>query len=159
MSAVGAAAAGPGPDVRHGRRIVIIWAVATIVCVPLVIWVLGPHIPPGHASQQASDQHDVNVLLTALATPVLLMIWVYFGYSVAVFRQRGPEVVDGPPLEGEPRVQVTWLVVTTAIVLGLAIYGTVGLLGSSNGAGGGQGPTPLAKPSGAASALQVQVIG
>jgi cytochrome c oxidase subunit 2 len=159
MSAVGTTAEGPSPDVRHGRRILTIWVIANIILVPIVIWVLGPHIPPDHASQQASDQHDVNVLLTALATPVLLMIWVYFGYSVAVFRQRGPEVVDGPPLEGEPRVQVAWLVVTTAIVLGLAIYGTVGLLGSSNGAGGGQGPTPLAKPSGAASALQVQVIG
>ena len=159
MSAVGATADGAGPDARHGRRILIIWAVANLVLVPIVIWVLGPHIPPHNASQQASDQHDVNVVLSALATPVLLMIWVYFGYSIAVFRQRGGEVVDGPPIEGDPRIQVTWLVVTTTIVLALAIYGTVGLLGNSNGAGGGQGPTPLSKPANAASALQVQVIG
>jgi cytochrome c oxidase subunit II len=159
MSAVGATADGAGPDVRHGRRILGIWAIANLILVPIVIWVVGPHIPPGHASQQASDQHEVNVVLTALATPVLLMIWVYFGYSVAVFRQRGPEIVDGPAMEGDARIQVTWLVATTAIVLALAVYGTVGLLGSSNGAGGGQGPNPLAKPANAASALQVQVIG
>jgi cytochrome c oxidase subunit 2 len=158
VSAVGAAA-GPGPDVRHGRRILIIWAIATVIMGPIMIWVIGPHIPPYHASQQSTDQHDVNVTLAALSMPVLLLIWVYFGYSIAVFRQRGEEVADGPPLEGDPRVQVTWLVVTTAIVLGLAVYGTIGLLGSSNGAGGGQGPTPLAKPANAASALQVQVIG
>jgi cytochrome c oxidase subunit II len=159
MSSLSAAADGAGPDVRHGRRILIIWALANVILVPIVIWVIGPSIPPGQASQQASDQHDVNVVLTALATPVLLLIWVYFGYSVAVFRQRGPEVVDGPPIEGDPRIQVTWLVATTAIVLALAVYGTAGLLGSSNGAGGGQGPTPLATPANPASALQVQVIG
>ena len=160
MSAVGATANGAGPDVRHGRRILIIWAIANVILVPIVIWVIGPHIPPYHASQQSTDQHNVNVVLTALATPVLLMIWVYFGYAIAVFRQRGPEVVDGPPLEGDPRIQMTWLAVTTAIVLALAVYGTVGLLPSSAaGAGGGQGPNPLSKPANAANALQVQVIG
>jgi len=159
VSAVGAAANGAGADVRHGRRILIIWVIANVILVPIVIWVVGPHIPPYHASRQSTEQHNVNVVLTALATPVLLMIWVYFGYSIAVFRQRGAEVVDGPPLEGDPRIQITWLVATTAIVLALAVYGTVGLLGSSNGAGGGQGPTPLAKPANAAGALQVQVIG
>ena len=40
-------------------------------------------------SQQARDQHDVNVALTALAMPVLLMIWVYFGYAVRNFRAGG----------------------------------------------------------------------
>ena len=160
MSAVGAAANGAGPDVRHGRRILIIWAIANVILVPIVIWVVGPHIPPYHASQQSTDQHNVNVVLTALATPVLLMIWVYFGYSITVFRQRGPEVVDGPPIEGDPRIQVTWLAATTVIVIALAVYGTVGLLPSSAaGAGGGQGPNPLSKPPNAASALQVQVIG
>ncbi|MBV9465065.1 MAG: hypothetical protein JO169_03020, partial [Solirubrobacterales bacterium] len=34
---------------RHAIRIVGIWAVLTVICVPLVIFVLGPHIPPGHA--------------------------------------------------------------------------------------------------------------
>ncbi len=160
MSAVGTMADGAGPDVRHGRRILTIWAIANVILIPIVIWVVGPHIPPGRSSLQAADQHDVNVVLTALATPVLLMIWVYFGYAVAVFRQRGPEVVDGPPLEGEPRIQLTWLVATTVIVLALAVYGTLGLLGgNSAGAGGGQGPTPLVTPPNRDGALQVQVIG
>jgi cytochrome c oxidase subunit 2 len=47
------------------------------------------------------------------------------------------------------------------MVLGLAVYGTVGLLGDSHGAGGGQGPNPLTKPPGVhtGQVLQVQVIG
>jgi cytochrome c oxidase subunit 2 len=159
------AVAGTGtgaPEPRHGIRIAAIWAAASIVCVPLVIFVLGPHIPPHHASQQATDQHDINVTLSALATPIVLMVWVYFGYALTVFRQpRGAAaLVDGPPLEGDPRIQLTWLAATSAIVLGLAVFGTVDLLSSSAaGAGGGEGPNPLSKPADVASALEVQVIG
>jgi cytochrome c oxidase subunit 2 len=162
VSAVGAAGgtAGGAREPRHGRRIAMIWAVATVIVVPLVIWVVGPHIPPGHSSQSASDQHSVNVVLTALAAPVLLFIWVYFAYAIAVFRHRGQELVDGPPLEGNARVQLTWLAVTSVLVLGLAVYGTTDLL-SKAGAGGGEGPNPIANPSAVelSDALQVQVIG
>ena len=157
----GAVAAGGTPgEPRHGVRIAVIWAVATAIVVPLVIWVVGPHIPPDHASVQSSDQHTINVVLTSLATPVLLFIWVYFGYAIAVFRRAGEEIVDGPPLEGNARVQLIWLAVTSVLVLGLATYGTVDLL-NTNGAGdgSGQGPSPLVKPPSGQKVLQVQVIG
>jgi cytochrome c oxidase subunit 2 len=163
VSAVGTAGGAPGGpgEPRHGRRIATIWVVATAIVVPLVIWVVGPHIPPGHSSQQASDQHVVNVVLTALAAPVLLFIWVYFGYAVAVFRHRRDEVLlDGPPIEGDARLQLIWLAITSVIVLGLAAYGTTDLF-TKAGAGGGEGPNPIAKPAAAPlrNALQVQVIG
>jgi cytochrome c oxidase subunit 2 len=143
---------------RHGLRIVATWAIATAIVVPVMIWVVGPHIPPGSMSEQARDQHDVNVVLAALAMPVLLMIWVYFAYALRNFRAEGDAIVDGPPLTADARIQATWLIVTSVMVLGLAVYGTIDLL-NAGGAGGGQGPAPLAKPADAASALQIQVIG
>jgi len=159
MSAASAPTTGSTGEPRHGVRILIIWTVFTVIVVPLVIWAAGPHIPPFDRTVQSSDQHTVNVVLLTLAVPVVGLIWVFFGYSIAVFRQRGPEVVDGPPLTADPRIQITWLVVTSVLVLGLAAYGTVGLFGGSHGAGGGQGPNPLAKPPANVKPLQVQVIG
>ena len=150
---------GSGGEPRHGVRIAIIWAVFTIIALPLVIWVLGPQMPPGQGSVQSSDQHTVNVVLLTVATPIVALIWVVFGYSVAVFRHRGEEIVDGPPIVGQPRLQITWLVVTAALVIGLAAYGTLGIYNSSAGAGGGQGPAPLDKPPAGAHVLQVQAIG
>jgi cytochrome c oxidase subunit 2 len=149
-----------GGEPRHGVRIAIAWAILTVIAVPLVIWVAGPHIPPytGH-SLQSSDQHTVNVVLLTLAIPVIALIWVYFGYAVSFFRQRGPEIVDGPPLTADPRIQITWLVVTSIMVLGLATYGTIGLYNDAHGAGGGQGPNPLSTPPPGSDPLQVQVIG
>jgi cytochrome c oxidase subunit II len=161
VSAGGETPGGVGQGPRHGIRIAAIWAVVTIVLVPIVIWVVGPDIPPGQSSNAATDQHDINVTLTALATPIVALVLVYFGYAIAVFRQPANQpIADGPPLEGDPRVQVTWLAVTTAIVIGLAILGTVELLSPSEaGAGGGQGPNPLSKPASVKDALEVQVIG
>jgi cytochrome c oxidase subunit 2 len=150
----------PAGEPRHGLRIAIMWAVLTVVAVPLVIWVAGPHIPPYPGnSVQSSDQHTVNVVLLTVSVPVIALIWCFFGYSIAVFRHQGGELVDGPPMTADPRIQITWLAVTSVMVIALAVYGTVGLFGSSHGAGGGQGPSPLAKPPSNVKPLQVQVIG
>jgi len=155
----GSAVAPGGGEPRHAVRIALLWAAFTVIVAPLVIFVAGPHIPPFDRSVQSEDQHQVNVVLSALAVPIVGLIWVGFGYSIAVFRNRGDAIVDGPPLTASPRLQVTWLAVTSALVLGLATYGTVGLFGGSHGAGGGQGPNPLAKPPASTHPLQVQVIG
>jgi cytochrome c oxidase subunit 2 len=154
----GAAGRGSG-EPRHGIRIAIIWAILTVITVPLVIWVLGPHMPPGGRSLQAADQRSVNLVLLTAAVPIVVLLWSYFGYALAVFRHRGGELVDGPPMTADPRIQITWLAVTAVIVLALAAYGTIGLYNSSAGAGGGQGPVPLAKPPAGSHPLQIQVIG
>jgi cytochrome c oxidase subunit 2 len=160
MSTGAAVAGGSTPgEPRHGVRIAVLWAVLTLACVPLVIWVLGPHLPPFDRSVQSEEQHTVNVVLSALAVPIVALIWVYFGYAITVFRQHGDEVVDGPPLIAPPRIQILWLVVTSVLVLGLATYGTIGLYGDSHGAGGGQGPSPLATPPAGTHPLEIQVIG
>jgi len=158
VSEAAAVTGGRGAEPRHGVRIAAIWAVSTAIVLPLVIWVVGPHIPPGAMSQQTRDQHTVDVALTALATPIVLMIWVYFGYAVRVFRQDGAAIVDGPPISGHRRIEATWLIATSALVVALAVFGTADLLGTG-GAGGGEGPNPVAKPADARSALQIQVIG
>ena len=63
---------------------------------------------------------------------------------------------DGPPLHGNTRVQATWITATTVIVLSVFVFGLVEL-STSNGAGAGQGPSPIWKPGG--TPLLVQVIG
>lgn len=147
------------PEPNHGRRLFAIWLVACAVAIPLVVFLLGPHLPPGNMSAEARDQRHINTLLAALAMPVLLGIWIFLLYAVRSFRQQDEALADGPPLMGHAGVQIAWVVATAVIVLALAVYGTSELLGSAKGAGGGQGPDPLAVPKNAKSALQVQVIG
>jgi cytochrome c oxidase subunit II len=141
---------------NHARRFAVVWLLATVVATPLVILLLGPNMPPGKATQQASGQVTDNTVLLAMATPVLLLVVIYLIYTVIYFRQPQGAVLEGPAIRGDARVQTTWIIVTSLLVLSLAVYGTTRLL-SDNGAGSGSGPSPLTVPNGPK--LPVQVIG
>jgi len=143
------------PEPNHARRFGAIWLGASILATPLVILLLGPILPPGNGSEQASGHVTDNTVLLAMATPVLLMVVIYLIYAIIFFRQPKGGVLEGPAIRGNARVQTTWLIVTSALVLSLAGYGTVRLL-DDGGAGSGSGPSPLTKPEGPK--LQVQVI-
>jgi cytochrome c oxidase subunit 2 len=141
---------------NHARRFGLIWLVSTLIATPLVVVLLGPILPPGNGSEQASGQSTDNTVLLAMATPVLLLVVIYLIYAVVYFRQPSGAVLEGPAVRGDARIQTTWIIVTSTLVLSLAVYGTVRLL-ADNGAGSGSGPTPLTVPKGPK--LPVQVIG
>jgi cytochrome c oxidase subunit 2 len=144
-------------EVNHFRRVALIWLVSSVVITPLIIIFFAPTVPPGQGSVQASGQVLDNTVLFGLSTPIALAVLVFFAYSFVVFRERDPAaVVDGPALRGHAGAQIAWLAVTVTTVLFLAGYATYRTF--VDGAGGGQGPTPAAVPSGSKGALQVQVI-
>jgi cytochrome c oxidase subunit 2 len=144
---------------HHRRNILVIWLVATAAAVPLIVLVLGPHLPPGRMTSEAGAQTDANVLMTAIVAPIVLLIWIYFAYALVVFRARPGTIEDGLPIFSHAPTQLAWLAVTTAVVLALAAWGSYTLIAGSDGAGGGQGPNPVAQPTGYKDALPVQVIG
>ena len=145
---------------QHFRRIVWLWLISSVILTPIVVLVLAPGMPPGNGTVEAAGQVTDNTVLLGLATPVALGVLVYFLYACVAFRERDTSgvVLDGPPIRGNATIQFWWLVVTTGLVLFLAGFGSVELL--SDGAGGGQGPNPIAAPAQAKGdpALQVQVI-
>jgi cytochrome c oxidase subunit 2 len=143
------------PEPNHARRFTAIWVIATLIATPLVIFLLGPILPPGNGSEQASGHVTDNTVLLAMATPVLLLVLIYLLYAVIVFRQPKGGVLEGPAIRGDAKIQTAWIVITSLLVLSLAGYGTVRLW-ADNGAGSGNGPTPLSTPSGPK--LPVQVI-
>jgi cytochrome c oxidase subunit II len=140
----------------HARRIAALTIIGTAIVLPLVIFVLGPNMPPGKNTPVAASQVTDNTVLLVVMTPFTVFILVYLGYALFAFRSKdGEGLVDGTPLRGHFKAQLAWLVSTSAAVLSLAIFGTTELL-ADNGAGGGAGPNPVTKPSGAV--LPVQVI-
>jgi cytochrome c oxidase subunit 2 len=142
-------------ETRHARRIAALTIVSSLIALPLVIWVLGPHLPPGHGSQQAAGQVRDNTVLTAILTPLICLIVVYFAYALVVFRKRGAAIEEGAAIRGHGPTQTIWIASTSVIVLVLAGYGTWALL--RDGAGSGQGPEPMAPIAGPK--IPVQVIG
>jgi cytochrome c oxidase subunit 2 len=141
----------------HGRRFLIAWLVASVIATPLVAIFLGPAIPPGNGSAQATEQVFDNTWMVSVITPFTLFILMLLVYAIVAFRSRSTEIVDGAPIRGDNRIQVLWLATTGVTVLFLAGFGTYELLQS--GAGGGQGPNPAFQPAGYTKAMDVQVIG
>ena len=152
-----AAPTAPSDSTNHGVRVVVAWLVLSAIATPLVAIYVGPLIPPGNGSAQAQGQTFSNQVMTSLVTPVLCLMAVFFAYGLLRFHARRNEaVLDGPPLRNDSRVQLLWIVITSTMVLFLAGFGTYELL--KDGAGGGQGPNPIALPAGHKSAYPVQVI-
>jgi cytochrome c oxidase subunit 2 len=145
---------------NHFLRIVLWWLGISVFGTLLVVFVLGPGLPPGKGAVESAGQVTDNTVLLAMSVPVAAAVLVYMTYVLIVFRERDPSaVLDGPPIRGNAGIQLWWLVTTTVIVLLLAGYGSIRLL--DDGSGGGQGPNPIATPEApkGGTKLQVQVIG
>ena len=76
------------------------------------------------SSSAASQQFDIRVM-AVMAAPVMAFVLVYAGYALVVWRHREGDEEDGPPIHGSTRIAATWIGVTSAIVLGLFVFGTV----------------------------------
>jgi cytochrome c oxidase subunit 2 len=149
------APAATGPS--HGRRIFLIWIVLSLITEWLLWFVYGPHMPPGTmASAAGGQQFDIKVM-SVMAAPVMLLVLVYFGYALVVWRSKEGDTEDGPALHGHSGVQMLWIVCSSVIVLSLAGFGTYELANShSGGAGAGEGPAPIWNPPGAVYTAQQQ---
>ena len=160
-------AAQPAAEPRHWLRLLVIWLVLSLAA-DLVIWfVWYPHLPPGRMSVEAAGQQFDIAVLAISGAPVFIGVVGYFIYTIVVWRAKPGDDSDGAPIHGNVKVQATWIIGTTAIVLWLFVFGTVQLI-TGSGAGGGQGPAPIWQLAGKQTAtwspgtddmLQVQVIG
>ncbi len=143
------------PEPNHAKRVLIAWAVSSVIATPLVAIFVGPLFPPGNGTEQSGEQGLSNTWMVSVLTPIACLLLVFFVYALTQFRHDGGAIVDGSPLRNDSRIQVLWVAASAVVVLFFAGFGTYELL--QNGSGGGQGPSPIAVPGG--HKLQVQVIG
>lgn len=139
----------------HGIRVTVLWIAGSVIATPLVAIFLGPILPPGNMGAESHGQVIDNTVITSIVTPVIVLLIVWLGYTLIVFRAGKGGIHEGTRVRGHMQVQTLWVVLTSATVLFLAGYGSWRLL--EDGAGGGQGPSPIAIEGGPK--LQVQVIG
>src|SRR6202030_2677478 len=104
--------------------VLIRWAVASVVV--MAIWlVTAQFILPASASSLGSTDNLTFNVLTALAIPVAMFVFVFLGYSMSNFRVRGRPTEDGVPLQPRPSLQIGWLGITSLLCLFTLIWGLV----------------------------------
>lgn len=147
------------PDRTHALRLLIAWAVLSVIGIVIAMQV---HLPPGDQSNQSTDQTWLLQLMTIVSTPVFVGVVLFVVYSAFAFRQKRGALEDGPPSHGNFRVQVAWVAITAVIVLILAGLGINGLATSAAGTDFATSGPSLGSSgsvgSSAGHALQVQVI-
>jgi cytochrome c oxidase subunit 2 len=123
-NAGGNAGGTPRQEPRHMRRVVITWIILSIVLI--VAWLLVAQFILPQAGSALDDADNFTlIMLTVLAIPVALFVFVFFGYSLLTFRTRGRPAEDeaGPPLQPRASLQISWIGITSFLCLFLLIWG------------------------------------
>jgi cytochrome c oxidase subunit II len=116
-------------------------------------------MPPGQASNAASDESFVIELLAVIAWPVFSAVLAALFFTLVINHRTPPGgEVSAAELRGNPRVQTIWIASTLVIVLSLAVYGTVALAQDQPGGGISTVSAPLPNPTSTDQPLEVQVI-
>jgi cytochrome c oxidase subunit II len=114
----------PAVEPHHLRRVLIIWAVLSVIVIAIWLAVAQFVLPPAASSLDDSANFTFNVL-TVLAIPVSLFVFVFLGYSLVAFRVSGRPTEDGAPLQPRPALQIGWLAITSLLCLFLLIWGMI----------------------------------
>ena len=110
---------------RDAVIVAIIW-VALVVAGEVLVFAFT--YLPAQFSHEAKVVDDAYILLSALAVPVFAFVIAMVVYSVIRFRAKGDEVEDGAPIKTNRAVVTTWLIITSALAIGILINpGFVGL--------------------------------
>lgn len=81
---------------------------------------------PTAASTQAHQIHTLYDVLLIASTPIFSLVVTVILYSVWKFRMRpGQELLDGPPIHGNTRLEVLWTAAPAALIIGLCSYAFV----------------------------------
>ncbi len=100
------------------------WVVLSVLGMVLVA---GMQIMPVIASHEAEIENSAFVLLTVASVPVLMFVVVGLAYAALRFRATD-EMADGPPDHGHAGFQAAWVGVSLVLVVGLFVYGALGLV-------------------------------
>ncbi len=124
---------GPSEPENHDLREVLLWW-AGLSIVAIALWVLVSSLLLPRAATAADIFANVTVqVFTALAIPVALFVWVFVGYSLVRYRERGKPVAGRPPSEAAPAIVATsgqtiaWLSITGGLCLFLVVWGLFGM--------------------------------
>jgi cytochrome c oxidase subunit 2 len=115
---------GPGPDRplarADWRQMLGIGAVVSVLGIAaglLINWF------PVAASGQAKPIDTLWDVLIIFSVPVFVLVETVVLFSVWKFRMRpGEELMDGPPIHGNTRLEIVWTAVPAIILVGLCTY-------------------------------------
>ncbi|HTA33769.1 MAG TPA: cytochrome c oxidase subunit II [Solirubrobacteraceae bacterium] len=109
------------------RRSLIVAGVMAVIAVALGIWLSYEiHWFPVQASTQAHNTDILYHVLMIASIPIFVLVVAVILFCVWHFHMRpGQELVDGPPIHGNTRLEVFWTAIPAILMLGMVGYSFV----------------------------------
>lgn len=116
----------PQAQPHHIRRAIITWAIATVVGILVVLWV-PPHLVglTRSAGNKSNDYNLTMMAFTVAAVPVFMLVIVFALDSLYHFRSHDMPMTDASPIQAGRGIQITWVVVSAILVMGLFAWGLI----------------------------------
>jgi cytochrome c oxidase subunit 2 len=114
------------PESRsHVRELVAIGLIASIIGIALgllIDWF------PTQATEEGEKVDTLYDVLIIASVPVFVLVMVIVLYCVWRFRMRpGEELMDGPPIHGNTRLEIVWTAIPAIILVALCSYAYITL--------------------------------
>jgi cytochrome c oxidase subunit 2 len=108
------------------RALLPIFLIGLVACAGgIVLGLVIPWFPPA-ADSQAKSIDTLYYVLIVVTVPVFVLVETVVLYSVYRFRMRpGEELLDGPPIHGNTRLEIIWTAAPSAIIAALVVYAAV----------------------------------
>jgi cytochrome c oxidase subunit II len=110
-------------DRGHIRALVAIGLVASVIGVAfglLIDWW------PTQATEQGEKVDTLYDVLIIFSVPIFVLVMVIVLYCVWRYRMRpGEELIDGPPIHGNTRLEIIWTAIPAIILVALCSYSYV----------------------------------
>src|ERR1700758_2792481 len=101
-------------------QMLVIGVIATAIGIPIALII--PWFP-AEGSRQAHNIRTLYDVLLIASIPVFVMVETVVLFSVWKFRMRpGEELLDGPPIHGNTRLEIVWTAIPAILLVGLCSY-------------------------------------
>jgi cytochrome c oxidase subunit 2 len=128
----------PTPRMRStAGRVTVIVVVLTVVLVLFGIWWVAVSMPTT-ASNTMKAVRDTMLVFSIAAAPVMAVVWGIAYFSLRHWsRGAGEEPPeDGPPIRGNNRLVLSWVLISSVLTLFLLVWGLAELTATSASASG-----------------------
>jgi cytochrome c oxidase subunit II len=109
----------------HARQLVVIGVIASLIGIGLgllIDWF------PAQGSEQAEKVDTLWDVLIIFSVPVFVLVMTVVLYCVWYYRMRpGEELMDGPPIHGNTRLEIIWTAIPAILLVALCSYSYVTL--------------------------------
>jgi cytochrome c oxidase subunit 2 len=111
------------PEGRLAGRVALVVVVLTAVLVAFSLWWPDATLPTSASTTEDAVRNTVLVFSLA-AAPVIGLVWGIAYFSLLHWRAGGrTPPPDGPPIRGNNKIVISWLVVSSALTAFLLIWG------------------------------------